>query len=44
MKLQGVLLILISLNDIDIENELAKKNIMNKISKIKRYKKITTQK
>ena len=38
------LLILISLNDIDIENELAKKNIMNKISKIKRYKKITTQK
>lgn len=38
------LLILISLNDIDIENELAKKNIMRKITKIKRYSKITTEK
>ena len=38
------LLILISLNDINIENEIAKKNIMDKIVKIKKYKKITTSK
>lgn len=38
------LLILISLNDINIENEIAKKNIMDKIVKIKKYKNITTSK
>lgn len=38
------LLILISLNNINIENELAKKNLMKKITKIKKYKKVTSNK
>lgn len=41
---QYSLLILISLNDINIENNTAKKNIMNKIVKIKKYKKATSGK